>query len=486
MKNGYLLSPPNRRIGIAVKYPILAAVIFLGLAILFLISGPSSKSTTTGLLSIAIIGTTITLISFSLVHKKGGIILGITSPLSFYGIFYLLYYLLPYLLLFFTDKLPVGNSLIIALLLFFGYLAWCAGVKSSRVREGVKISAEQIGKQEAYALIILCIVCIGLVIYFYAWRTYHGIFFIHARHYEQELSIAASFRNVFCSRLQLPIILFLGLLSSVQYKKVASFSRRLLMLYGFGLTLILILSSQTRLSITALIFMLISMQMHRQPIIKLRYIITICSIALIMILFIQGVRMDSYGLASSDNQFIYAIKKSGADAVLGLKAYNADLGEGVIGRAGGSLGFLSTLIDTIKSEGMFLYGKGIASSLYSVVPRFIWPDKPAVIALDLVVQTKLGLRNYDATMGPIIQFYVEGGWLGVIIGYFSFGWLMGTLTKRAMLYNKIWVWIILFLVWSYISNLELELILGLITTVRNAFVVYLMYKMIFLFLRLRK
>jgi hypothetical protein len=258
------------------------------------------------------------------------------------------------------------------------------------------------------------------------------------------------------------------------------------MFYGVGLTLILILSSQTRLSITALIFMLISMQMHRQPIIKLRYIIATCSIALIMILFIQGVRMEDYGLVSSDNQFLYAIKKSGSDAVSGLKAYNADLGEGIIGRAGGGLVFLSTLIDTIKSEGMFLYGKGIASSLYSVVPRFIWPDKPAVIALDLVVQTKLGLRNYDATMGPIIQFYVEGGWLGVIIGYFSFGWLMGTLTKRAMLYNKIWVWILLFLVWSYISNLELELILGLIATIRNAFVVYLMYKMIFLFLRLRK
>jgi hypothetical protein len=388
--------------------------------------------------------------------------------------------------MFFTGRLPVENELNIALLLFLGYLAWYAGVKSSRVREGTGIPVGWISEQEARALLLLCIIGIGSVIYVCAWRTSHGIFFTHSRYYEQELSVASSIRDVFLSQLQLPIILFLGMLSVVKYKKIAYFSRRLFVVYGIGIFLIFILSSQTRPAITSLIFIFVSINMYRLTTIKLRYLVAMGIIGFIAVVFVQGVRVESYELVSSENQFIYAVTKSGFDAILGLKTSGSEFAERIISRSGASLDFLSVVIDATKSSGTYLYGSGIATSLFGIVPRFVWPNKPVVIPLDLVVQAKLGITQYDATLGPIIQFYVEGGWLGVIIGFFSFGWLMGTLTNRVMLSNKMGMWIIFFIIWSRISNLELELMLGLIVTVRNAFVVYLLYKIIFLFLRLKR
>ncbi|MBI4681145.1 MAG: hypothetical protein HY753_08115 [Nitrospirae bacterium] len=315
---------------------------------------------------------------------------------------------------------------------------------------------------------------------FMSWRISQGIFFTQAKYYEQELTVVASFRDVFGMEIQSPIILFLGLLSTIQYKKIASISRVLFMVYGIGIFLILVLSSQTRPAVTALIFIFIMLKMDRKTAIKWRHIISIGLIGLAGIFFIQGVRAQSERFALADNQLIYAVYHSGFDAISGLASLDTRI-EIIVNRIGDGLVFLSAIIDTIKDKPV-LFGQGIVSSLYSVVPRFIWPDKPAVVPYDTIVENLLGLWERDVPLGPITQFYIEGGWVGVIAGYFLFGWMMGIFTVRVMNSNKVGMWIILFLLWNYISNLEYELIIGMLVVFRDAVIVYLLYRTLLFFI----
>lgn len=470
---------------VPMRYPVLVLAIFLSLIVLYLLSDASDRYGATAFLSLVIVGITITLVSFSVIQKGGVIRFDITRPLSLYGIFYFLYYLFAFLTLFFSGLLAGGNDLTIACLLFLGYSAWYAGVKASGTKERKHAIIQGPGKRESLPLLIVCIIGISLIVYIYIWRTSEQIFFTHAMYYEQELSVAASARDVLISQFQLPIILLLGFLSSGQHKATSLISRRLFIVYGIGIFLVLVISSQTRAAITALIFVLVSMKTFQLKVIKLHYVIVTALIGLLAVLFIQGVRTNSHDLIFSDNQFRYSIRRSGYDAISGLAGLDSGQLEGIIKRVGGGVTFLSTVIDAVGSSDTFLYGRGIGGSLYGLIPRFLWHDKPAVVAPQLVVEELLSIPLHDAALGPVTQFYAEGGWIGVAVGFFLFGFLIGKLTSRTMLSKQIWMWIILFFLWSQISNLEHEVVLGSLGAVRNAFVVYLMYRLMLLVTRIR-
>jgi hypothetical protein len=410
-------------------------------------------------------------------RSSAGIRMDVTSPLALYSIFYFLYYILPYLLLFFTDQLPKGNDRTIAFLLSLGYLAYYAGAKCSRPLERGSISVAWLGKREAQVLLGLCIVGIGLVIYAYAWRVSEGIFYNQARFYEQELTVAASFRDVFIMGLQLPIVLFLGLLSAVKQPRIAKISRLLFLIYGFGIFITLTISSQARPAITAFIFIVVAIKLYSSVIIKFRHLILIGLLSTVAVFLLQGVRIVSQEeFASADNQFNFAIQHTLPSGLTGIREFGPEIVERTTSRGGASIIFLSDVINSIKEEEPYLYGRGVFGSLFSLIPRFLWQDKPRVDSPQIVVKTILHLPLTDAPLSPLVQFYANGGWIGIILGYFIFGWLMVKLTNRAIRYPSMGILIIFFFIWSHVVQIEHELLLGMLTTIRNALILYLVYR----------
>jgi len=430
-------------------------------------------------LSLLIIMVTLSLIIISFTRIPINTWLDITRPLTFYGIFYFLYYLLPFMLLYFSGQLPMDNGFTIALSFLLGYLAWYAGIKGSRVCKAEGPTRSYLGKPEAIVLLFLCIVGICLVGYTYLWRVSTGIFYNQARYYEQELTVAASIRDVFIMGLQLPIILFLGLLSGVEDKRLARISRCVFLSYSVAILMILILSSQARPAITALIFILIGVKMYRSDFIKLYKLVLVGLLGIVAILILQGVRVASnLEFASADNQLYYAVQHTIPNGVSGINYSGSDVVRKTINRAGASITFLSEIMNSMNGNTSYLYGDGLLSSLYSLIPRILWKDKPIVEPQQLVVKKLLHSVPTDAPMSPVVEFYVHGGWFGIIAGYFVFGWLMGKLTNRTLHSPGIGVFMVLAFVWSQVVQLEQELILGILTTLRNAAIIYIIYRVL--------
>jgi len=347
-----------------------------------------SAITLVSLLIIAAVGS---LIVVSHVQASSGVCIDIARPLPFYGSFYFMYYLLPFLLLAFSGQLPEGNQISMALLLLVGYVACGIGMICSKVKKG-GFSPAWLGEREAQALLAFCVVGIGLVVYVYAWRTSQGVFFNHARYFEQDLTVEASFRDVFCMNLQLPLILLLGLLSAVPYQSVGVPSRVLFWSYGIGMTTVLVLSSQTRPAVTALIFFLIGLRFHRSLTIRFHHILLLVTLCFAIMLAVQVMRVvDVEEFASSENQFLHAVQHIVPNVLAGMTEAMPDITESVTSRAGGGISFLSNVIDAINEGKSHLYGEGISVSLYSLIPRFLWEDKPQVTSPQLVAEELLNM-----------------------------------------------------------------------------------------------
>jgi hypothetical protein len=409
-----------------------------------------------------------------IVSSKGEVILNFARPHAFYGLFYLLYYVVPYLLLFYSRRLAPWNQLLIAFLVLLGCLAWQTGMGTDRPRLEAKPPAAS--QRRALALFWLCVVGIGLIIYLYFWRVEHGIFYSHARYYEQALTVGASLRDVFVSQFQLPIIIFLGLLARRYREWVGIAARKLMWSYGLLLTATLVLSSQTRPAITAMLFVLASKNLYNPKPIKARHFLMAGIASLVIVVVVQGSRVVARDdFAAAENQFSYALQHSAANTVIGATHFGSDIVDRTITRAGGGVDFLSTVIDAIRRKGGYLLGRDLAQSFWALVPRAVWHNKPAVEAPQIVVEKMLNLPLVDASFGPLTQFYSWFGWVGVAAGYLLFGLGIGRLTRWAISSANYGPWIYLAFILSDVVQIEQELFLGMLVTLRNASFVYLLY-----------
>jgi hypothetical protein len=70
-----------------------------------------------------------------------------------------------------------------------------------------------------------------------------------------------------------------------------------------------------------------------------------------------------------------------------------------------------------------------------LIPRFLWPEKPPVGGGGDVVSHFTGMQfaeNTSVGVGQVMEFYVNFGTEGVIIGFLCAGWIIGKLDLRAM------------------------------------------------------
>ncbi|MCK4797467.1 MAG: hypothetical protein KAT05_08805, partial [Spirochaetes bacterium] len=434
-------------------------------------------------LSLFLISLVITEIMFSIYDRKHGFDVNIQNPKSFYGLFYLLYYVLPYLFAFTRHSLPLRNEFFIAIILSAGYFAWSLGIKFSGLGKVEYRANINLSLAQAKSLLVMCSIGVGLVAYYYILRIKMGNFIAQGLFIPQELTVMGSFKDVFIVSLKFPIILILGLIATVDFPRIREISRKMLWTYSGMLFLILTFSSKTRPAITAFLFFLVALKFYRK--ITIKYWNCVLSILLVLasVTVIQGLRaVKASDFKTTDNQLKYGIVNAVPSTVESIRLYGPKILEKVSDRSEGSVTFLSMVIDTMDQGKSFLYGKNTLNSLDSLIPRFIWPSKPAVVPPEILVQEILDMPQHDATLGPIIQFYVTGGLLIVLFGYFIFGWCIGRLTKYLRNPKHLWGWILLFFTWSVIANLEKELVLGVSSSVRNALVVYLIYRVFLIFM----
>lgn len=76
----------------------------------------------------------------------------------------------------------------------------------------------------------------------------------------------------------------------------------------------------------------------------------------------------------------------------------------------------------------YLCGSAIGNAALALIPRALWPDKPAVAGGSDIVAHFTGLQFPGGTSvgaGQVFEFYVNFGMWGVIGGFVLYGWLIG-------------------------------------------------------------
>jgi hypothetical protein len=82
----------------------------------------------------------------------------------------------------------------------------------------------------------------------------------------------------------------------------------------------------------------------------------------------------------------------------------------------------------------YLDGESVWEGLLSLVPRLLWPDKPVFGGSPQIVSKMTGLHfspNTSIGVGNVMEFQINFGIPGVVIGFLVLGWVIGTLDLKA-------------------------------------------------------
>jgi hypothetical protein len=82
----------------------------------------------------------------------------------------------------------------------------------------------------------------------------------------------------------------------------------------------------------------------------------------------------------------------------------------------------------------YLEGDSVWQGLLALVPRAFWPDKPVFAGSPQIVSKMTGLRLSTKTsfgVGNVMEFQINFGIPGVVVGFLILGWLIGTLDLKA-------------------------------------------------------
>jgi hypothetical protein len=328
-----------------------------------------------------------------------------------------------------------------------------------------------------------------MVLVHYAWlASTLAYYYTHAATFIQPVTIAASFAYVFAGSFELPVLLLLGFLTRVSDVALARRARRFLWLYVPALLFVSITSSQFRLTVTTLVFVFMSLQLGKGQLPKLRYWAMVGVLSAFALVVIQAARVIVPGqdIASSDNQILASSRASAAALRPALEGARSDIGESVLQRAILPVQFLSDIIDATDGGRPHTHGTVALETIVSLVPRALWPGKPTLVSTQIQIERDLGLPELDNSPGPINEFYAEFGLGGVILGYAGFGWLLGFLTEYAVNSHRLLGWFILFWLWSAVAVVEMDLVSGVLTSLRQALGVYLIYRLCLLFVTFKR
>jgi hypothetical protein len=85
-------------------------------------------------------------------------------------------------------------------------------------------------------------------------------------------------------------------------------------------------------------------------------------------------------------------------------------------------------------QAQYLWGESVWEGLLSLVPRVFWPDKPVFGGSPKIVAKMTGLHlnpNTSFGVGNVMEFQVNFGIPGLVVGFLLLGWAIGTLDCKA-------------------------------------------------------
>ncbi|HXQ13758.1 MAG TPA: hypothetical protein VN814_03950 [Caulobacteraceae bacterium] len=85
-------------------------------------------------------------------------------------------------------------------------------------------------------------------------------------------------------------------------------------------------------------------------------------------------------------------------------------------------------------EVAYLNGQSVVDGLVALVPRAFWADKPVTGGSGQIVADMTGLQlNEDTSwgVGNVMEFYINFGLTGLVVGFACLGWLIGFLDLKA-------------------------------------------------------
>jgi len=83
----------------------------------------------------------------------------------------------------------------------------------------------------------------------------------------------------------------------------------------------------------------------------------------------------------------------------------------------------------------FAYGSTLVEAIQALVPRLLWPDKPIMAGSTDLVSKYTGMSFGEGTsvgIGQVLEFYVNFGTAGVIIGFLIFGVIVTVIDQIAI------------------------------------------------------
>jgi hypothetical protein len=87
-----------------------------------------------------------------------------------------------------------------------------------------------------------------------------------------------------------------------------------------------------------------------------------------------------------------------------------------------------------NGDARYLYGRTIWEGFLAVIPRVFWPDKPIVAGSGSIVADMTGLQLSKSTsfgVGNVMEFQINFGIAGVVLGFILFGYLLRKLDRNA-------------------------------------------------------
>jgi hypothetical protein len=92
---------------------------------------------------------------------------------------------------------------------------------------------------------------------------------------------------------------------------------------------------------------------------------------------------------------------------------------------------IGVAVDQLQSGAVeYASGATVGNVILALVPRALWPDKPAIGGGGTIVHDFTGIEFAEGTSvgaGQVFEFYVNFGTLGVICGFLLYGFLIGRL-----------------------------------------------------------
>ena len=96
------------------------------------------------------------------------------------------------------------------------------------------------------------------------------------------------------------------------------------------------------------------------------------------------------------------------------------------------VGLAATRIEEGQAD--YLHGRSLWEGLLALVPRALWPDKPVYAGSPGIVMEMTGLLLPETTsfgVGNVMEFHINYGIAGLVVGFLALGCVIGSLDRRA-------------------------------------------------------